>query len=151
MSILESTIQVAQIHAKRLTYAMKKLKPFFPMSSEKVNALTDEEVETFELFTGRFSKLQDLMGSKLFNLILDKAGETTDSMTLIDKVNKLEKLRLIESASDWQLLRQTRNHLSHEYPEQPELTAKFLNEAYDMSAKLLKTLNALVQFSQINQ
>lgn len=146
--ILNSSIEIANTHAKRLSYAINKLKPNFPVSAEKIDTLTDQEIETFELFTSRFAKLQDFMGNKLFNLILDKSGEFQESMTLIDKINKLEKLKLIESASDWQILRQVCNHLAHEYPDHPELTAKYLNEAYDLSEKLLNTLAMLVKFAQ---
>ena len=145
---LSSSIEIANTHAKRLSYAVKKLKSKFPLTAEKITALTDQEIETFELFTSRFAKLQDFMGNKLFNLILDKAGEYQESMTLIDKINKLEKLKLIDSAADWQILRQVRNHLAHEYPDHPELTAKYLNEAYDLSEKLLNTLATLVKYVQ---
>lgn len=139
------TLETAQTHAKRLSYAMEKLKPYFPMTAEKVTTLTDEQIPLFDLFTNRFSKLQDLMGAKIFNIILEKAGANPDTMMFIDKLNRLEKLGVIESADDWKDLRKTRNHLSHEYPKHPDLTAKFLNEAYKQSKTLFKTLDNLIQ------
>ncbi len=143
--VLVSNIEIAQIHAKRLSYAMEKLKPYFPMTAKKVSALTDEELLFFELFTSRFAKLQDLMGTKLFDFVLRKAGANPDTMMFIDKLNRLEKIGAIESADEWRDLRDIRNHLSHEYPKKPKLTAKHLNVAYNQSTKLFKTLDTLIQ------
>jgi plasmid maintenance system killer protein len=147
-NVLISNIKTAEIHVKRLEYAMKKLASYFPISAEKIMALTDEELETFELYTSRFSKLQDLMGSQLFTLVLTLAGEPADEMTMIDKVHKLEKLKVINSADDWQLMRQIRNHLSHEYPDNPGMTAKYLNQAYTMGFILIKYFKNLVNFQE---
>ena len=102
------------------------------MSSLKIS-----DIAMFELFTNRFSKLQDLMGNKIFSLVLTTAGEPADEMTFIDKINKLEKLKIIDSAQEWMILRQIRNHLSHEYPDHPELTAQFLNQAYEHTDKII--------------
>ncbi len=41
-------------------------------------------------------------------------------------------------------MRDSRNHLSHEYPDNPELTAINLNVAYGLSTKLINNLNKFV-------
>ena len=142
-SPFESALEIARIHAKRLIYALEKLSPIFPVSSEKVIVLTDEELLFLELMTSRFAKLQDFMGAKLFTLFLESKGELADEMTFLDKVHKLEKLNLIDNAEDWMAMRQIRNHLSHEYPDHPELTAEYLNQAYLMAFKLIACLGKL--------
>lgn len=143
MTPMESALEIAKIHAKRLTYALDKLSLIFPISPDKVTTFTDEELLLLELLTSRFAKLQDFMGTKLFTLFLESQGELVDEMTFLDKIHKLEKLNLIDSAEDWMVMRQIRNHLSHEYPHKPELTARYLNQAYTMAFKLINCLDKL--------
>lgn len=140
---LQSALEIAQIHAKRLTYAKEKLSPIFPITADKLTSLTNEELLLLELLTSRFAKLQDFMGAKLFSLFLESTGEVTDEMTFLDKIHKLEKLNIVDNADDWMMMRQVRNHLSHEYPDQPQLTAEYLNQAYGLVSKLLNCLNKI--------
>jgi hypothetical protein len=141
-------IEIAQTHASRLTYAIKKLAHHFPLSAKTVLAIPDDELPMFEFYTSRFSKLQDLMGNALFPKLLAAVGDLTEGMTFIDKLNRLEKLGIIESTDAWMTMRQIRNHLSHEYPNQPELTAVYLNEAFESGQQLLSCLENTIQFSK---
>jgi hypothetical protein len=146
MKSLDSIFKIAEIHAKRLRFAMNYLKKKMPISAKDIENISDEDLPMFELYTSRFSKLQDFMGSSLFTAILETTGEQIEQMTFIDKLNKLEKLNLISSTQDWMSMRQIRNSLAHEYPEHPELTAKFFNDAYQLGTPLLETLEKLKNF-----
>lgn len=75
-----------------------------------------EKIKTINTFIYRFIKLQDMMGDKLFRLFLDRIGEYKDSMSLLDVLDKLEKLGLIDNTIDWMEYRKLRNKLTHEYP-----------------------------------
>ncbi len=143
MKSMDSIFKIAETHAKRLRYAMNCLKAKIPLSAVDFENISDEDLPMLELYTSRFSKLQDFMGSTVFTAILELKGEQTEQMAFIDKLNKLEKLNLISSAEHWMLMRQIRNNLAHEYPEQPELTAKFFNEAYELGFSLLDTLEKI--------
>ncbi len=69
-------------------------------------------------FLFNFSKIQDKIGSKLFKNVLIELKEINDyTIPMKDIVNILEKLEIIESADDWDKLREIRNILSHEYPD----------------------------------
>jgi len=143
---IRSIIEIAQTHASRLNYAMEKLAKYFPLSAETVLSLSDDELPMFEFYTSRFSKLQDVMGNALFPKLLAAVGDLTEGMTFIDKLNRLEKLGVIDSTDTWMMMRQMRNHLSHEYPNQPELTAEYLNKAFESGQTLLSYLDCSVQF-----
>jgi uncharacterized protein with HEPN domain len=39
-------------------------------------------------------------------------------MTMLDVLNRLEKLGIIKSVATWDKLREIRNAITHEYPEQ---------------------------------
>ena len=68
-------------------------------------------------FLFNFSKLQDKIGSKLFKQVLYELKEIdTFSLTMIDVLHKLEMLNILDSAEQWEKLRETRNILAHEYP-----------------------------------
>ncbi len=127
---LATTLKIADIHAKRLKFAINHLKPIIPISGKHIANLNDEKILFFELYASRFTKLQDLMGEKLFDQVLEYSKEPGEYITFIDKVNKLEKLGLIPDAQKWLLLREIRNYLSHEYPDDPELNAKNINISF---------------------
>lgn len=142
---LDGILEIADKHAGHITYAVEKLAPHIPFTENDIKNFTQEDVLLTDLLTLRFSKLQDLMGTKLFTLLLESIGELTMTMTLIDKLNRLEQLNLA-NPQKWRKLRETRNHLAHEYPNYPELTARYLNEAFELSTYLLEVLANIKAF-----
>jgi hypothetical protein len=146
--IYKHALEISSAHADRLSTAMTKLQHLKPFTADKVSNLNELDFLYLELFSNRFSKLQDYMGNTLFDLCLMSAGDVVDGMTIIDKVNKLIKYNLLDSEAVWREFRKARNHLAHEYPTQPELTAKYINETFDLAALLLSThkkIKALLQ------
>ncbi len=143
--IKDEIIKVAQVHEKRLLYALKSLAHLIPFTAEKVQDLSEHDFLVVELMTNRFSKLQDFVGAKIINLFLDISQEPYEALTMIDKLNKLEKFHIIDDKDVWQEMRELRNHLAHEYPDQPELVAQFLNQTYSFSQELLQILTKLLQ------
>ena len=87
------------------------------------------------------------MGAKLFPNVLALTQEHGDLPTFIDKLNKLEKIGAIESASAWLRLREMRNQFAHDYPDDPEIQASLLNKAYAMADDLLGCLAHVKDFS----
>ncbi|HKK80987.1 MAG TPA: hypothetical protein VJ909_01990, partial [Prolixibacteraceae bacterium] len=73
-------------------------------------------ISFIDQFIFRFSKLQDLMGARLFPSILELLAEPVYDKAFIDILNRLEKLHVIESATEWVELRNIRNDIAHEYP-----------------------------------
>jgi flagellar motor switch protein FliG len=146
MKSLAPLIEIADLHANRMLIAIEHLKNKIPVSADEINHLPNDELPYFELYASRFSKLQDFLGSNLFTALLEHTGEQTESMTFIDKLNKLEKLQLIISASEWMKMRQIRNILAHEYPDRPEITANIFNNAFSLGPVLLDCLEKLKRF-----
>ena len=146
IDIYKSSLEISSTHANRLETAIHKLQHLIPFDAHKVQTLNELDFLYLELFGNRFSKLQDYMGSTLFDLCLSYAGDVTDGMTIIDKVNKLIKYNIIDSEATWREFRKARNHLAHEYPTQPELTAKYINETFGLAKKLLTTHTNIKQF-----
>ena len=131
-------LETAEIHAKRLRFAINKISHQLPLTSENFHNLDEQSLPLFELFTSRFAKLQDYLGSKIFNIILEIAGLSIENSTFIDKLNMLEKIKVIPDAYKCRELREIRNHLSHEYPNNPEKAAYYFNQAFMLAPYLLE-------------
>lgn len=142
---IKSLIEIARIHESHLLYALNNLADIFPLTEEKITHLTKQEFLFVDFLVNRFCRLQDFMGSNLINAVLIQMNEFADDLTMIDKMNKLEKFHLIRDAGLWKEMRKLRNHLIHEYPDHPELVAMFLNRAYPLSFELLEILNNLLK------
>jgi hypothetical protein len=153
MNILAENIKIAQIHAEKIEVTLAKITSYFPITAKMVEEMPIEQIMYVEFFTNRFAKLQDLIGNKIFTNVLEVAEgkEVADKMTFFDKLNKLERLEAIESVETWKALREARNHLAHEYPDEPEMTAKYLNEIYAMAPKLLEVLTRIIKFAETHK
>lgn len=139
---LPSIIAICDIHANRLQKALTHLNSHTPISQKFLNTLSDENLAYLELLTNRFTKLQDTIGAKIFPLILSLMQEDVPGPTFIDRLNLLEKIGILKK-TDWIELREIRNHITHEYPESPEVLVIYLNKAIDKSRNLIEFWNNL--------
>ncbi len=145
--VLDSLLEIADIHADRLAHAIEELKPIMPVSGKTVSSLSYETSKPFEMFTSRFAKLQDILGAKIFQALLEFSGEDIFGKSMIDILNQLEKLNVVDRET-WLKLRNTRDHLSHEYPDNPEAMASIFNEAFIQSADLLNCYIDVKKFAE---
>jgi len=125
---LKEIILACKIHRERLFFAYDKLKNKFPLTLDSYNELTAEEISYSDQLIFRFTKLQDTIGHKLFPLILEGLKEDTENKPFIDILNRLEKLNILEDHSQWLILRETRNQVTHEYPFNLDDIIEGLNE-----------------------
>jgi Protein of unknown function DUF86 len=84
--------------------------------------LSAADLDAFEALTSRYARLSDMILQKLFRG-LDRL-ELEDSGTLLDALNRAEKRGLIDSAADFQEIRELRNEIAHEYTQE-DLRALF--------------------------
>lgn len=115
--MLKETIDTAYLHFNRAKDNYDEIRQM-PIDVEIYS--DKERIKTIDAFIFRFIKLQDFMGNKLFRVILDKIGEYEDHMSLIDVLDKMEKLNIIADADNWIEFRTVRNKLAHEYPDNRE-------------------------------
>ena len=76
-----------------------------------------QKIKTIDSFILRFTKIQDIMGTRLFRAYLEEQGEYDRSMSLLDILDKLEQLVILENSESWIDYRKLRNRLAHEYPD----------------------------------
>lgn len=117
--MIHEVLAKVNLHLSRAKLAREELCTF--QESLGVETFEDfEKVKTIDTFIYRFIKLQDMMGDKLFRIFLDKLGEYKETMSLLDVIDKLEKLDILEDATKWMEFRKLRNKLTHEYPSNEE-------------------------------
>jgi hypothetical protein len=80
------------------------------------NTLKPEKRAVLDAYLKRFSSIQDYLGTKIFPLILDCAGIGSSKMSEV--LYNIEKEQIIDSLDHWIELREIRNELEHDYPEE---------------------------------
>jgi uncharacterized protein with HEPN domain len=97
---------------------------------------TDPDLaERVEAFVGRFGRLQDTVGDKLLPQLLAALGEKIASV--MDNLDRAERLGLIKSADEWMTMRNLRNQMIHEYVEDPVLLANALQTGHSFVPELI--------------
>ena len=102
-------------------------------------------IDTLESFSAKFSRMQDTIADKLLPVFLKTAGEQTG--TVIENLNRAEKLFLITNAQDWLMARGLRNKLVHEYIENPHELSEAVDLAKEFVTELIKTQKAIKSYT----
>ena len=140
--------RVVQREIRHLQWTDQRLfiHPFSHKEAERLEEDIDL-AERVDAFVSRFGRLQDTVGNKLLPHYLDLVGETPGSV--IDNLNRVEKLGLIDSADRWMALRGLRNQMIHEYIEDSGKLVEALNRGHqnvlvlcDDAARILADLHA---------
>ncbi len=135
-------------HLHHLDHALSAIRPHLPLNEISIAQLNDEQVQDWDQFILRFTKLQDTLGARFYPALLDYLQEPSSTQTMLDKLNRLEQLSLLEKASDWGVLRAIRNQFAHDYPQDEALKAAYLNEAVAAVAVLRSAMNKGLAFMQ---
>lgn len=102
-----------------------------PFTVERVRRLDSdvEHSERVEAFVARFGRLQDTVGDKLIPFLLRGLGEPLGAV--IDNLDRAERLGWLASADEWLATRKLRNHMIHEYIEDPTILASALQAGHE--------------------
>lgn len=97
----------------------------------------------------RFMKLQDSLGEKVLPGLLEATLDPLPpEATFAERLQRLERLGAVPSAQRWRLLREVRNSLAHEYPENPALQAAALTRLVVGVRELLLLWSSVLTFAQ---
>ncbi|MEX2443253.1 MAG: hypothetical protein WD492_06600 [Alkalispirochaeta sp.] len=143
---LQAILHECDTHARRIQHAQRACSPLFPLTSDSYRALTEDDIAHLDQLVYRYTKLQDAMGAKLFPHIVAHLREDADSLTVLDKLAHLERAHVISDADRWQELREIRNQLAHDYEDDAETAAGYLNALYESSSLLLSYHTEATQF-----
>lgn len=97
--------EICDKHIARIEEALCGLKPYFPLDEEKYLNLNSEAVMRLDQFIFRFSKLQDVIGAKIFRYVLAWLYEEEETMSMRDVLDRLERTGVIDSVESWVYMR----------------------------------------------
>lgn len=92
-------------------------------------AIGSEKRAILDAYLKRFSSMQDYLGAKIFPIVLTLAGINAEKMS--DVLYHIEKEQLIDNLDTWLSLRNARNFLEHDYPNELEEALLDLKFCYD--------------------
>jgi len=98
------------------------------------NTLKPEKRAILDAYLKRFSSIQDFLGAKIFSPLLEIAGINNTKMSEV--LSHIEKENIIDSLENWIELREIRNELEHDYPEELEEALNDLKYCIDNFGKL---------------
>ncbi len=94
--------------ADALAYSHARVSAFMPLpESGSLDEIAPESLERLEALAARFARLAYILVQKLFQAI--DAIELVDEGSLLDRLARMEKRGLIESAAKWRQIRELRN------------------------------------------
>lgn len=143
MNIVKAHLQTTKLHLRRAKFTYHQLKQ---LNIDKNLFNNQEQIKTIDAFIFRFIKIQDFMGEKLFKSFLDSIGEYNDSMSLLDVLDRMEKLRIIHNADDWMNYRKIRNKLTHEYPHNQDEIIEGIKIALSIFNKIEEIVNIIENY-----
>ena len=143
-----ATLDVVAREARHLDWSLRRLDGE-TIDAQWVSALESrpETAERLEAFVSRFGRLQDTIGDKLLPRWLTALAERPAS--LIENLQRAERLGVIDSAEQWLATRALRNRLVHEYMSDPEAFARALIMAQAQCAMLVQTYGRFRQEAQL--
>ena len=118
----------AKKHIEKIENAREVLSSAMPLSFNEFEKLDEQKQDKLDIMAFRFSKLQDLLGDKIFRLILEYSGFNA-TKPFIELLSELEKENLL-NVDKWIELREARNKISHEYPDNEDKMMDSINFIY---------------------
>jgi hypothetical protein len=132
-------------HLKRMCeyveYSAQRAKHILPINNWQT--LNMEQHEILAAFRVRFSEFQEHLGKTMRAIAIE---EEIDVERFGSVLAFMEKLRIIETAERWKLIRELRNAVNHEYEEDAEYLSQFFMEMLKATPELIMCYQKLITF-----
>ena len=119
-------LKESNIHIERLLDVLIVLDSLYPLSMETLENISSEIKDKLDVLAFRFSKLQDLMGTKIFREYLTILQYPVEDKNFLDILKELDKENIID-IDKWSEFRGVRNSISHDYPSQADEKLEAIN------------------------
>jgi hypothetical protein len=130
MNRLKSYIEEGEIHTKKIKKALNKLPYPFKENIEVFD-------ETLDMLAFRFSKLQSLVGEKIFREYLKKNMFDVEGKSFFEILKEIEKEGIVD-IDTWNEFRKVRNFIFHEYPLSDNEKNEIINFLIEKSKELIE-------------
>lgn len=108
-------------------------------------ALAPAQHEILAAFRVRFSEFQEHLGRTMRAVAIE---EEVDVERFGSVLAFMEKLRILDSAENWKLIRELRNAVNHEYEDNPLKLGEFFAELTDVTPVLFGYFQHLQNFCE---
>jgi len=112
------------------------------MTEERFSELTPSEKDMLDVLAFRFSKLQDLLGSKIFREFLESQGFITEGKSFLEVLREVEREGIVD-VDTWSEFRKVRNLIAHEYPLTVTERVEAINYLVEKVLVLLEVLKKI--------
>jgi hypothetical protein len=112
---LKLHLEESNIHIDRLHDVLNVLEKLYPLTTETIEILSLENKDKLDVLAFRFSKLQDLLGTKIFREYLEVLQYPVEDKNFLELLKELDKQNIID-IDIWSEFRGIRNSISHDYP-----------------------------------
>ena len=112
---LELHLEESSIRIDRLLDVLNFLEILYPLTNEKLETISLENKDKLDVLAFRFSKLQDLLGTKIFREYLMVLQYPVEDKNFLELLKELDKEKIID-IDIWSEFRGVRNSISHDYP-----------------------------------
>jgi len=108
-------LKEADIHINRIDDVLVELKKLYPLDYDTLEILDINQKDRLDVLAFRFSKLQDLLGTKIFREYLDTINYPTQDKNFLELLKELQKESILD-IDKWAEFRGVRNAIAHDYP-----------------------------------
>jgi len=123
---LELHLEESFIHIYRLTDVLNVLEELYPLTNVKLESMSLENKDKLDVLAFRFSKLQDLLGTKVFREYLMVLQYPIEDKNFLELLKELDKEKIID-IDIWSEFRGVRNSISHDYPFEEDEKIEAIN------------------------
>ena len=139
---LKTYLEEGEVHIQKIQKALNKLP--YPFNCE-----INEFEETLDMLAFRFSKLQSLLGEKIFREYLKENLFDVEEKSFLDILREIEKEGIID-IDTWAEFRKVRNFIAHEYPLNSEEKYERINFLIEEAQKLINVFEKIKDKIEIN-
>ncbi len=137
------TKRLAQLKQMRhyLEYSAQRVQQILPIT--KWQDLSLQQHESLAAFRVRFSEFQEHLGKAMRAVAIEEEVEEDRFGAILAY---MEKLKIIDTAERWKLIRELRNAINHEYEEDVERLTQFFLETLKATPELFDCFERLLTF-----
>lgn len=146
VAFLEYNLETCLRQKKHLELSLKDVQRLLKEHKGLPTQLTSEEQKNLDVFLFRFSRLQDILGGKVFRGLVRATLEQAESM--LDVMHKMEKYGVLDNTDDWRRIRDTRNDVTHDYALETQDVVAKIQELVAFTPELLSVTDRALLYAK---
>lgn len=144
--ILREHLAVCERLEAGLRLVRSRVAALVPIEAARMRSLSDDEHVDVLAFLKTYEQLEDTLGRTLKTVAMLMQLGKVERLMPRDVAFRAVSLGILEDGREWADAVRVRNELAHEYPLRPDKQADQVNKAWEKSATLFATADAVRTF-----